>query len=154
MQNYLWWHALAVVYTASYCHYPQEIAVIAAKTAVGVNVSRKHQLQSIMGNPCENPERGWRSLTTIIPNIFVLFIHFQFLSFSSFFFIFRVPFFVIGTDEDGDFITGLLWIITWCNWPSCPIGGALLQLEEAPLAQVEALIQLRSGFHLAVVPFI
>lgn len=37
----------------------------------------------------------------------------------------------------------------WCNWPSSPIGGALLQLtqlEEALLAQVEAFVQLRSNF--------
>lgn len=49
---------------------------------------------------------------------------------------FRDPFFLIGADEDGDFITGLRWIIMWCNWPSGPIGGALLQLislEEALL---------------------
>lgn len=93
-------------------------------------------------NPCENPSRESWILSTIILNIFGLFIHFFFLSPPLF------SFFLIGADEDGDFITGLLWIIMWCNWPSSPIGGALLQLvwlEEASLAQVEAFIQYSWG---------
>lgn len=97
--------------------------------------------------------QGWGILSTVILNIFALFIHFHFLCFSSppssFCSPFKYPFFLIGSDEDGDFITGSQWIIMWCNWPSSPIGGALLQLtqlEEALLAQVEAFVQLRSNF--------
>ena len=120
---------------------PEHELLSTVTTAVQVNSSTKHQLRSLMKkkNPCENPERGRRTLSTIILNIVALFIHFWFLrlfSLSSSFSLslslsspfFRDPFFLIAADEDGDFITGLLWIIMWCNWPSGPVGGALLQL--------------------------